>query len=122
MDTSSEPTPDTTPDMAALPAALQDLLDRRLGADDVDRAFVPDARVVDDGRELVGRDAVRDWLGGTVQEYDYTRAVRSAERVGEGEWLVVARLTGTFPGGVVDLAYRARVEGGRIAALSITAV
>ncbi|MEX0664731.1 MAG: hypothetical protein WD598_08170 [Acidimicrobiia bacterium] len=43
----------------------------------------------------------------------------SAEAVGPGTWVVVNRLEGDFPGGVVDLRYRFAVTDGLISELVI---
>jgi len=68
--------------------------------------FASDARVVDDGHEYRGTDEIRTWLTTATSQFTFTRTLLSAQATGSGEWLVVNRLEGDFPGGVVDLRYR----------------
>jgi hypothetical protein len=82
-------------------------------------AFAPDARVVDDGREFNGSEAIREWLSTAASEFTFTRSLVSAERVEAERWLVVNHLEGDFPGGVVDLRYQFVVTDGLIAELVI---
>jgi ketosteroid isomerase-like protein len=68
-------------------------------------AFTPDARVVDDDREYRGTDEIRRWLATAATEYHYTRTLLDIQAADEDSWIVVNRLEGDFPGGVVDLRY-----------------
>jgi ketosteroid isomerase-like protein len=99
-------------------ARYQDAHDRRDTATALS-AFTEDARVVDDGREYVGTDEVRRFLDTAAAEFTFTRTLVSADPDGDGGWVVVNHLEGDFPGGVVDLRYRFRIEGDRIAELVI---
>lgn len=81
--------------------------------------FAPNARVVDEGIEYLGIDAVRGWLGRTASAYTFTTQLLGQQPDGDGRWVVFARLEGDFPGGVVDLRYRIETEGDRIADLVI---
>lgn len=79
--------------------------DRRDSAEALS-AFAPDARVADDGRKYRGTDEIRDWLDHAASEYTFTRSLVRAEATGAGSWVVVNRLEGNFPGGIVDLRYQ----------------
>lgn len=87
--------------------------------DDALAAFTIDARVIDDNQEYVGADAIRHWLGATSTAFTFTRTFVGAEPDGEQRWLVRNHLVGDFPGGEVDLSYRFRLDGDRIAELHI---
>jgi ketosteroid isomerase-like protein len=81
--------------------------------------FAEDARVVDDGTEFVGTAEVRRFLDTAAAEFTFTRTLLSVEPEGDGGWIVVNHLEGDFPGGVVDLRYRFRLDGDLIAELVI---
>jgi hypothetical protein len=68
-------------------------------------AFTDDAVVVDDGHQFRGTSEIAAWLDRVASEYEYTTTFLRAER-DERATLVVNRLEGTFPGGIVDLKYR----------------
>jgi len=96
----------------------QDANDRR----DIEKAlatFAVDATVQDNGHEYHGRDEVRAWLSTSSTKWSYTRTLVSAQSIDVGTWLVVNRLEGDFPGGVVDLCYRFELSGDSISSLSI---
>lgn len=109
-------------DPGALPPVIARYLDahadadRRAGAAD---AFAPDARVVDEGVERLGIDAVREWLRSAASEYTYTTTYLAQQRVADDRWVVRARLEGDFPGGVAELRYRIAVRDDLIAELVI---
>jgi len=68
--------------------------------------FTADARVVDEGVEYLGVDAIQRWLSTAASEYNYTTELVGQEHVASDRWVVLARLEGDFPGGVADLRYR----------------
>jgi hypothetical protein len=82
-------------------------------------AFAQDGRVFDDGHEYRGQDAIHDWLARASTEFTYTRTLLGAAAEESGVWLVRNRLEGNFPGGLVDLAYRFRLDGDLIVDLVI---
>ena len=82
-------------------------------------AFSPDARVVDDGHEYHGTDEIRTWLATAASQFTFTRTLIGAEVTGAATWVVVNRLEGDFPGGVVDLRYRFVLTGDLISELVI---
>ena len=82
-------------------------------------AFAPDARVLDDGHEYHGSDEIRTWLSTAASEYEFTRALVSAEAIDREKWIVVNHLEGNFPGGVIDLRYQFALSGDLISELVI---
>lgn len=82
-------------------------------------AFTADATVTDDGSTYVGTDEVRRWLETAASEFTYTRTLIGAEPQDDHTWIVRNNLTGDFPGGTVDLAYRFVVRDGLIERLDI---
>lgn len=106
---------------AELPAIIgryQEAHDRR-ATDAALATFTADARVVDDGHEHIGTDAVRSWLDTAAAEFTFTRTLLDATSEGDGVWLVVTDLRGDFPGGQVDLRYRFTLVDDLIAELVI---
>jgi hypothetical protein len=81
--------------------------------------FADDAVVVDERQKIEGRDAIRAWREGPVSKYSYTTEVLGGEQRTPSRYLVRGRLTGDFPGGVVDLGWDFTLEDGLIARLVI---
>lgn len=81
--------------------------------------FAADARVVDECVEYSGTDAIRGWLARTGSAYTYTTTFLGQRPAGDGCWVILVRLEGTFPGGVVDLRYQVATEGDRIVDLVV---
>lgn len=81
--------------------------------------FAPDAAVRDEGRDIVGTDAIRAWKEETSARYRVT--AEPLEAHAEDGWtVVVARVSGTFHGSPADLTYRfGFAEDGRIDALEV---
>jgi ketosteroid isomerase-like protein len=81
--------------------------------------FAPDAVVRDEGEEIVGTAAIRAWKEKASAKYRVT--VEPLDRRDEaGTTILVARVSGTFPGSPADLTYRFRFsEDGLIGALEI---
>ena len=111
--------------MGATDEQVPDVIDRYFAAHDRREtetalgSFSIDARVRDDGHDYVGRDAIRDWLGRASTAFTYTRTRTTASRITDDEWEIGNRLEGNFPGGVVDLHYRFRLDGNLIRELVI---
>ena len=106
---------------AALPAvvvryfALMDSTDKSAAA----ALFTPDARVADDGKVYDGAVDIAGWLAREAGAYTFTSTQLSSEVV-DDRVIVVNRLEGNFPGGVVDLRHVFVVSGDdRIRALTI---
>lgn len=106
----------------ALPPAVRRYLDAQedtTGREAIADAFAPGARVFDENTEYLGGDAIRRWLTKAAGQYSYTTTFLGQADPGGGRRVVLARLEGDFPGGVVDLHFRFRVEDDLIAELVI---
>jgi hypothetical protein len=81
--------------------------------------FAANATVRDEGRDIVGTDAIRAWKVETNAKYHIT--VEPLEsRPEAGKTIVVAKVSGTFPGSPANLTYRFGMSaGGRISSLEI---
>ena len=104
-----------------LPAPIRDFLAAHAArdADTAVRAFTPEAVVTDEGRTFRGTEQVLGFLRHSGSEYRYTTELTGAEHVDEDHWVAVNHLEGSFPGCVVDLAYRFAMDGDLIAELVI---
>ena len=102
-----------------LPETVRKYLELREGPEPtrVVELFADDAVVSDEGRIHGGHAEIRSWIEETNAEYEYTTTFLGA-REHEGMIGTTFRLTGNFPGGVVDLEYQFRLDDhGRIAHL-----
>ena len=84
----------------------------------VARCFAADAIVRDEGRTIVGLDALNGWKRDSKAKYQY-----SVEPLGVS-WLgatvkVPVRLTGNFPGSPIEVTYDFVLAGDKIASLEI---
>ena len=59
--------------------------------------------VTDEGTTIQGHDSIRQWRRETAPSYNYTVEVLSAENTSGDNYLVTAKLEGTFPGSPVQL-------------------
>jgi len=106
--------------IAGIPAVADYLVAHdRKDAEAVVATMTEDVVVADDGSTYRGPDEVRAWVERSSTEYRYTSRVIAADVVDPARPVVVMHLSGDFPGGEVDLAYRFVLEGGRIASLAI---
>jgi len=80
--------------------------------------FAADAVVRDESREWRGIGAIKAWKEETDRKYrPITDAIDIAEV--EGRTVVTARISGDFPGSPIELPYRFRLDGNKIASLEI---
>lgn len=87
--------------------------------DTIVACFSPDARVRDEGEDIVGHDAVRAWKEKTSARYKVTVEPLRLERH-QGRCVVEARVSGTFKGSPATLRYDFGLdEDGRIASLAV---
>jgi ketosteroid isomerase-like protein len=89
--------------------------------DDADRVaacFAEDAVVRDEGHDIHGREAVRAWAEEVRRTYHFHAEVTAVEEAAD-RTVVIAHLTGDFPGNPVDLHYRFRLAGPEIIGLDI---
>lgn len=101
-------------DPTTLPPVIASYLERP-----ATEQFAAAARVVDEGIERRGTDAIAEWLSTTASEFTFTSEFTGQQQVDADRWIVRAHLEGNFPGGVVDLLYRFTVAGERIGDLVI---
>jgi ketosteroid isomerase-like protein len=90
-------------------------------AHDVDAmlsAFSDDASVRDEGRDMIGRGAIREWMDETTRKYRVT-ATPSGVAHADGRTIVTAQVSGSFPGSPAELHYRFTIAGEKIAKLEI---
>jgi len=90
-------------------------------AEAIAACFTEDAEVTDEGETRRGRVAIRQWWRGPATAYRYTVQGRGSLARGDGCYVLFVRLSGNFPGGVVDLAYRFTVRDGLVSKLVISA-
>lgn len=89
--------------------------------DDAERiaaCFADEATVHDEKRDYVGRSEIREWALEARRKYSF-RSEPLAVDGSPDRPVVLARVTGNFPGGSVDLSYRFALAKGAIASLSI---
>jgi hypothetical protein len=81
-------------------------------------AFAEEASVRDEGRDMIGRTAIREWIDDTTRKYHVTLtpiSVHHAEKT-----IVTAQVSGTFPGSPIELRYQFTITGEKIGTLEIT--
>jgi hypothetical protein len=104
---------------------LPHILDRYFeaqNAHDIDEmvaCFAPDAAVRDEGRDIIGTDAIRAWKQETSAKYRITAEPLECTQQNE-RTIVVVKVSGTFNGSPAKLTYRFGYSGeGRIGALEV---
>jgi hypothetical protein len=104
---------------------LPEVLDRYFAAQnhhDIDAmvaCFASEAAVRDEGRDIVGTDAIRAWKKKTSAKYRITAEPIECRIEGD-RTVVVVKVSGTFDGSPANLTYRFGFSGdGRIGALLI---
>lgn len=80
--------------------------------------FDDNARVTDEGKEYIGRSAIRSWIEDADRKFRYTIDLREATATKDGA-VVSAMLTGNFPGSPVMLNFTFELAGSKIARLDI---
>jgi SnoaL-like protein len=86
----------------------------------VARCFTENAVVIDEHREHQGRRAIARWKAEATAKYHYTSEPLTVD-VSGADAIVIARVTGDFPGSPVELRYCFALESDEIARLEITA-
>lgn len=87
-------------------------------ADRIAACFAEQATVHDEGHDHAGRSAIRQWALEARQKYSFQSEPLAVDG-GPDRPVVLARVTGNFPGGSVDLSHRFVLADGAIVALSI---
>jgi len=80
--------------------------------------FSDEAVVRDERRTIRGPNAVRAWAEETRRRYRYRSEPVASEQTADA-FVVTAHLTGDFPGSPIDLRYRFKLAGSKIAELEI---
>lgn len=93
--------------------------DRKRSAEAVADCFTDDAVVIDEGQTYTGRDAIKQWMAGSLTKYTYSVEPFSISTEGH-RIVVVSHLEGDFPGSPVDLRYQFALDNQKIAGLEIT--
>ncbi|WP_170219344.1 nuclear transport factor 2 family protein [Nocardioides litoris] len=123
------PTPATSPPTAqpftwsALPAVVQDYLRAHVEQDFATAVthLPDDVVVVDNGETLEGRAATLTVFEESAELYDVTTTLLTVARPADDTWEVGTHLSGTFPGGEVDLRMLFTLVEGVVRRLEITA-
>ena len=82
------------------------------------RCFATDAIVRDEGRTIVGLDAIKGWKRDSKAKYQYSVEPLGVSPLG-ATVEVPARLTGSFPGSPIEVTYDFVLAGDKIASLEI---
>ena len=82
------------------------------------RCFTEDAYVRDEGRDYQGADAISAWKKDAQEKYTYDCEPLDAKRAGNIVTVNV-RLTGTFPGSLVEVDHTFTLLGDKISSLVI---
>ncbi len=88
-------------------------------ADAMLSAFSDDASVRDEGQDMIGRAAIREWIDDTTRKYRVALTPTGVRQADE-RTIVTAQVSGTFPGSPVELHYQFTITGEKIARLEIT--
>lgn len=107
-------------DTLSLPPVLADYFAAQ-NTHDIDRmaaCFADDAKVRDEGEDIIGRPAIRRWKEKTSAKYR-VRAELLRMEGDDSRVTVVARVSGTFPGSPADLTYRFGLDGKSIVSLEV---
>jgi hypothetical protein len=80
--------------------------------------FSDRASVRDEGRDMVGHPAIRNWMEETSRKYRVTVAPTAIDQ-SDAQSIVTATVSGTFPGSPIQLSYRITVAGDKITHLEI---
>jgi ketosteroid isomerase-like protein len=103
-----------------LPQSVSDFVKAQNSRDSdaVAACFAEDAIVQDEGREMRGLSAIKEWSDKSFQKFQYDIAPSGISEAGENT-VLTATVTGNFPGSPVSLDFNFVIKGDKIAALSI---
>ncbi|OFX04755.1 MAG: hypothetical protein A3D94_02630 [Alphaproteobacteria bacterium RIFCSPHIGHO2_12_FULL_66_14] len=76
------------------------------------------ASVCDEGQEMVGHLAIRNWMEETTRKYRVTVTPTGVDQ-SDAKTIVTALVSGTFPGSPAQLRYHFTVAGEQITHLAI---
>ncbi|MEJ2871857.1 nuclear transport factor 2 family protein [Actinomycetospora sp. OC33-EN08] len=105
----------------ALPTTVRDFMAAHAAGehDTASTFFTEDVVLVDVGDTIRGREQVHAFLREAGARFRTTTEQIGARRVDAAHAVVTVRLTGDFPGGVVELDYRFTLRDGLVAELVI---
>ncbi|SEH84067.1 hypothetical protein SAMN05660691_01710 [Rheinheimera pacifica] len=81
--------------------------------------FTPEAVVLDEGGNYQGQAAIESWLQQTRQKYQFSAKPISVTSKEQQE-VVVAEVSGNFPGSPIQLSYVFVLNGDKIQSLEIS--
>jgi len=87
-------------------------------AETASAAFAADAVVHDEGRDHVGREAIRAWLQDTIERYAMELVIETTSESSDAT-LVGVKVSGTFPGSPIHLRFLFQLVDGLITHLDI---
>ena len=87
-------------------------------ADQASSLFAEDAVVHDEGRDHIGRPAIRRWVQDTIARYATTLVVESISESSDAT-MVVVRMSGSFPGSPATVRFLFQLADGLITHLDI---
>jgi hypothetical protein len=88
---------------------------------DIDAMLVPFSAttiVTDESQQRSGLAAIREWIEETTTKYRPTAIITAVARK-DGDTIVTARVSGTFPGSPIDIRYSFTLKDEKIARLDI---
>lgn len=80
--------------------------------------FSDQASVRDEGQDVVGHLAIRNWIEETTRKYRVTVTPTGVDQ-SDAKTIVTATVSGTFPGSPIQLRYHFTVAGEQITHLAI---
>jgi ketosteroid isomerase-like protein len=82
--------------------------------------FTSDATIIDAGEnnEMSGLLAIQEWLEGPVADYQLKTEVTESTEM-DGQTIVIALVSGNFPGSPIEFSYHFRLKDGKIIRLEI---
>jgi ketosteroid isomerase-like protein len=81
-------------------------------------AFSDDASVRDEGQDMIGRAAIREWIDDTTRKYRITVMPTGVDRADQ-RTIVTVKVSGSFPGSPIQLRYHFTLSGEKITRLEI---
>ena len=103
-----------------LPSLITDFVKAENSRDSsaVVACFAEDAVVQDEGREMRGLLAIKEWSDKSFERFQFDIAPNGVSETGE-KTVLTTTLTGNFPGSPVSLDFIFVIKSDKIAALSI---
>ena len=103
-----------------IPTSVKSLVEaqKRHDSEDYAKCFAPDAKVFDEGKTHIGYAQIKEWIGKANKKYNTVmEAVDYHESPSGG--VLKAKISGSFDGSPLLLAYHFKFKDGLIASLKI---